>query len=193
MTEYHPTFQQLVSYVDHTLAPQQRAEIAQHLPRCPRCASDVAWLDRLASKGIELEPIAAPPQARERLRQLFRARRSTPRQSRLAASLRFDSARTRPAGTRSGPATERQLLFEASPFTLDIRFAPEQHGWVIAGQVLGPPTSGLAVMDGAESSAMAELSGVSEFTIARLAPGRYTLRLHLDVVDIVIPDLDLDG
>ena len=106
---------------------------------------------------------------------------------RLLGALRFDSFQAPLAfGVRSG-AAPRHLLYEAGPYTIDVRLA----GRTVAGQVLGPCTGGEVALDGPAGQAETVLSDTCEFELGPLPGGTYHLSLLLadDIVDIA--DLEL--
>jgi hypothetical protein len=106
---------------------------------------------------------------------------------RLLGALRFDSFQAPLAfGVRSG-ASARHLLYEAGPYTIDVRLT----GRTVAGQVLGPCTGGEVALDGLAGQADTLLSDTCEFELGPVPGGKYHLSFLLadDIVDI--PDLEL--
>jgi hypothetical protein len=91
---------------------------------------------------------------------------------------------------RAAPGTERQLLFDAEPFAIDLRIAPATDSWSVAGQVLGPETAGEVGVTG-PVEARAALSNLGEFTLPPLPAGRYTMTLRLGDLEVVIPELEI--
>lgn len=172
---------------------------ADHLAACPACAAELAWLQRTLSllRSTELEEPPAEPV--DRVKALFRRHRPVPKYAAprlLTAILRFDSASGAPAfGLRSAGALERQLLFHADPYALDLRLSPAAAGWAVAGQLLGleQPVSSAAVVEllGANGRVETALNELFEFVLAPVRPGRYQLTVLLDEQLILIPDLEL--
>jgi hypothetical protein len=106
---------------------------------------------------------------------------------RLLGTLRFDSLQTPLAfGVRSG-ASARHLLYEAGPYTIDVRLT----GRTVAGQVLGPCHGGEVALDGPPGQAEAVLSETCEFQLGPVPGGKYHLSFLLADEIVDIPDLEL--
>jgi anti-sigma factor RsiW len=189
--DQHIEFERLIAFVEGRMGAAERAAVEQHLEHCARCADDSAWLRRFARpfSSRDLEP--PPAGARERVRALFRAWRKPPART-TRALLRFDSfAAPNAIGRRGGAEDERQLIFAAASFDLDLRIARQDDRWVVAGQVLGPETAGYVEIAAAERSERVALSDSCEFTLPPLEDGRYTLFLRLGDLEVRIDDLAL--
>jgi hypothetical protein len=181
--------------VEGRLPPAEQAEARLHLAACPRCAADVIWLERVI--GLMRADTAEEPPAHvvAAAKRLFRppaqlAAPATRRQ--FVATLQFDSARTPIAlGRRAGAQTERQLLFAAASYLLDLRLTPQDALWVISGQLLGAEDGRQVELHGPSGTARAALNGLSEFVLPPSPPGAYTLRLQLTDLDITIAGLEV--
>ena len=191
----HIPFARLVDLAEGRLTSDERAEAQPHLAACPRCAADVAWLERVI--GLMRADTAEQPPAQvvAAAKRLFRppaqpAAQATRQQ--LMATLQFDSARTPVAlGRRAGAQTERQMLFVVSSYLLDLRVV--QHGplWIISGQLLGAEDGRQVELEGPAGTAQAILNDLSEFALPPSPPGVYTLRLQLTDLDITIAGLEV--
>lgn len=115
----------------------------------------------------------------------------------VAARLTFDSwsAGAVPAGMRSLRAPTRHLLFSAEGRDIDLRIAPAEPGFALAGQILGPDETGTVLLQRLDTSDappwQAALDDLGEFRIEGLAPGHYQLTLQLAGDEIVLPRLDV--
>ncbi|MCW5611649.1 MAG: hypothetical protein KIS83_13365 [Rubrivivax sp.] len=92
-----------------------------------------------------------------------------------------------------GAAGTRQLLFSAAEYDVDLRIAPAEQAWSIAGQVLGPDDAAQVLLTGPDGVArparpLDELGG---FHIDGLAAGRYRLELQLADRVIELPPVDV--
>jgi anti-sigma factor RsiW len=191
----HIPFARLVDLAEGRLTSDERAEAQPHLAACPRCAADVAWLERVI--GLMRADTAEQPPAQvvAAAKRLFRppaqpAAQATRQQ--LMATLQFDSARTPVAlGRRAGAQTERQMLFVVSSYLLDLRVV--QHGplWIVSGQLLGAEDGRQVELEGPAGTAQAILNDLSEFALPPSPPGAYTLRLQLTDLDITIAGLEV--
>ncbi|MDX2034579.1 MAG: hypothetical protein SF339_28145 [Blastocatellia bacterium] len=128
---------------------------------------------------------------------LFDGRRAAAEPSmwrRLQAALQFDSLRMTPAmGLRAGAEASRQMMFTAEDLDLDLRFTRVDQGWVVAGQLLGDGERGYVLMeslDGVEPGEWrAELNELLEFVFLPVPAGKYSLKVRLDGVEMVVPEI----
>jgi hypothetical protein len=110
----------------------------------------------------------------------------------LQAALRFDSWRTLPqAGIRGGTRSERQQLFSAESFDVDVRITRSGEVWTVAGQVLGPEQGGQVVLHGASGTLQGILTELSEFKLSPVPPDTYTLIVQLSSVEVEITGLEV--
>lgn len=58
---------QLGTYHDGELSPSSRAQIEEHLARCPACAAELSRLRALSERFSAMTPAALPPDMLERL------------------------------------------------------------------------------------------------------------------------------
>ena len=116
---------------------------------------------------------------------------------RIVGALTFDSwaTPTLASGMRSLRSPTRQLLFSAGGRDIDLRITPADGAYSLAGQVLGPDETGrveLACLDaGSASARVAALDELGEFRLDGLAPGPYSLKLHLGGEEVLLPPFDL--
>jgi hypothetical protein len=139
----------------------------------------------------------APEHVIHRALAVFTARRQAEAQPsllrRLAAVLTFDSGAASPLafGMRSSGGAVRQLLFSVEGRDIDLRIAPAAHAqtFALSGQILGPDSLGVVVMepeDGGERREVA-LSEMGEFQLPAVAAGTYRLTLELNDMAIDLP------
>lgn len=181
----HLTIEQLVDAAEGTLSTEGQA----HMATCSRCSSEVARFRHLIELMRSDTSEAPPPAAMARVRGLLRAApgRAVPR---LTAMLRFDSRHApQGVGLRSGAARERQMLFDAAPFVVDVRLVRSGDQWSIAGQVLGPETRGVVELVGPLGVLSSPLNDACEFVLPPVPTGSYTLTLRLDGSEVVVADL----
>jgi len=144
------------------------------------------YLHQLA-RSDDLED--APEHVVNRAVRLFGQGRPSVRASpRIRALLRFDSVQSPLAfGVRSGASAARRLLYEAGPYTIDVRVT----GRSLAGQVLGPCSGGQVALDGPAGQAEGALSDTCEFQLGPVPAGAYHLSFLIDDDIIDIPDVEL--
>lgn len=103
---------------------------------------------------------------------------------RITAALRFDSLRMPIAmGTRSQPTRERQLIFEAGLYDVDVRIEPDGVLWALSGALLGSDAGGQVELKG-PATVQTELNSLGEFSLPPMPSGTYSLTLRLDDVDV---------
>ena len=193
---FHIPYARLVDWVDGRLANDQQAALIAHLAACPRCRTEAAHIERMLATMQTDSSQDAPTAVIARAVQLFRAHAAAPAPSlvqRLTAALRFESSPLTPAfGLRGERATERQLLFSAGDYDVDLRIAPSPTGWQVSGQVLGEVVgTGVAHLAGVEVEWHAAIDPVSTFVLPSAPAGHYTLTLTWPTLAIVIDDLGL--
>lgn len=168
-----------------------------HLRECRRCASALAQLSGLIT-SLRTESLEEPPaEAVGAIKALFRSRRprgAAPAPLPLLGLLRFDSARATPAfGLRTAATTERQLLFSAESYVVDVRITPTDERWAVVGQILGPELTGRGFVEllGQGFAAHIELGVDGEFAFQPAPAGRYTLTISIDDGLIRLSDVEL--
>lgn len=192
--QHHLPFSLIADIAEGRSDPDSDAR--SHLDACPGCVADLAWLTHTVvtlRADTSEEPAA---RAVADVKALFRARAPRPAfpLGTLDALLRFDSARAVPAfGLRSGGTTERQLIFSAGPYDVDLRIAPAGDRCSVAGQLLGniPGARGQAEILGSADADRAKLSPESEFAFRPLRPGMYSLTIRFDEQAIGLRNVEI--
>jgi hypothetical protein len=191
----HVPFAQLVDLAEGRVSDDVQKRIRAHMSSCGRCAAELAWLEQVIGLMRTDETVDPPPQVVARAVGLFRSRKAPDRASlrqRLRAVLRFDSSRASLApALRSRVPIERQLIFEAEGFNLDLRVRPDGPMWLIFGQVFGPVGGGLVQLNGPTGTTQTGLNDLSEFRLPPVAAGSYNLTLRLQSVDVEIAGLEI--
>ena len=194
-----PAFEELLDYCDGHINKADAQSVASHLSSgCPQCAQDIGWYKRVrdiaASDALE-DP---PAWVFMRALRLFENRAQTPTAhfGRLLAALAFDSfARPTLSGVRLVETSNRQLLYRAGAFAIDLQldfFSPTAVNLV--GQILRESesrfesVSELLVRMTREGKPVHEtITGATgEFTIQHLAHNEYDLSVETKegVIDV---------
>lgn len=202
-----PSFEQLVDFLDRRLDGAEAAAVAAHTTICPACAEVTGWYERVRVVTASDDSIAPPSWVLKRAVRIFDTKRLRPnprlteRIGQAIASLVFDSfARPALAGVRSTETANRQLLYRAGDYSVDLQIAPSEHSKLdLIGQVLkeGEPSfesvSGLkldiARSGGVVFSAVTDEMG--EFKVSGIEPGVYDLRVQLPEGSIALPDIPM--
>ncbi len=115
--------------------------------------------------------------------------------SHVVAVLRVDSwAQGAVAlGMRGGRAPTRHLLFSAEGRDIDLRIAPEDGAFTLAGQILGPDEAGEVEVRMADGGVLhrAALDGFGEFRIPGVARGTYQVLLRLGTEAVQLPPVEV--
>lgn len=188
-------FSQLIDLVEGRLPDDDRARLLSHAGTCARCAATVTWLERLlvVMRTDDTEP--PPPQLIAQVRRAFRERSiKAPAHWRkqLTAILRFNSVLSPlPFGVRAGGPRTQQRLFAVEEYDIDLRMAPTSQGWKVFGQIMGSTGSGSIEMHSPSAVLRTELNELSEFVLAQVPPGIYTLSVLLPDVELMINDFEV--
>lgn len=193
-----PAFEQLADLLDGRLAPAPAAAVERHVALgCLQCGEDVAWYGRVKLVAASDDSVEPPPWVLKRALRIFDTQpgaRSLA--SRVIASLVFDSLR-RPglAMSRSIGVEDRQLMYEAEPYSIDLQVASlDQARADLSGQILRrgelmfESVAGLSLDLAREGCPV--LSTVTndrgEFRVGALACGNYDLKIEARDVSITI-------
>lgn len=159
----HASRERLVYLSKGLLGALERSRLEGHLSQCIRCSAELDRV-RTLSTGI--------------------LRRSEPARGRVMGRLRFDSATMPPGfGTRgSTDGNDRQLVFQAGSFEVELHTRQHRAGWSIRGKVLGPTdaTAGEVRLIDHRTRARSALSERLEFRLPVVPRGAYRLELRLD-------------
>jgi hypothetical protein len=198
-----PGFEPVIDYLDGKLTPAETERVAAHLASdCAACAETRAWYERVRAVAASDDTVAPPAWVFKQAVRIF----DTARRPRLAerigqaiATLVFDSfARPQLAGIRSTETANRQLLYRAGDYSIDLQVAPstEASGDLI-GQVLreGEATFEsvanlpLEIARGNQLFYATVTDEMGEFKISDVDYGIYDLRIELADGQITIAEL----
>jgi len=199
-----PSFERLIDYVDNRLTGEEAARVATHLAAgCTACAENRDWYERLRAVVTSDDSVAPPPWVLKRAVRVFDGQRRRPRISKrigqAIASLVFDSfAKPALQGVRATEMANRQLLYRAGAYSVDVQIAQSEHSRAdLIGQVLKEGESAfesvcglkleIALGDKVIFSAVTDDMG--EFKVSGIEHGVYELRIELDEGTITVPDL----
>ncbi len=204
MATKHPTFETLLDFLENRLPKAMGDQVTAHLALpCTACQGEIESLRdvlRLFRNERLSEP---PPTALQRALRLFRRfyeRSSADERPHLFARLLFDDLLVPAAAAIRGIGNERQLLYGAEDFDIDLQIADEgnQGSLRLLGQVM-PLTNDLAQVqrgvvrllreDDVAISTTADELGT--FAFEALTPGDYELWLDLPQAKIWVPHLTL--
>ncbi|HST23625.1 MAG TPA: zf-HC2 domain-containing protein [Blastocatellia bacterium] len=199
-----PKFEQLVDYLDNRLTEAESAPVRSHLATdCQTCAETRAWYASVHAITASDESIEPPTWVVKRAVRIFETQHNRPRLveriGQAVASLVFDSfARPAVSGVRSTETTNRQLLYRAGDYSIDLQVAPsDQSRADLIGQVLreGETTfesvSGLRleIARSGKPSYSTVTDAMGEFKISAMDCGMYDLRVELSEGSITVPQL----
>ena len=181
---------------EQKLSRDEQVSANAHIPTCSSCAAELQGLQRLIHLMQTDSAEDAPRDVIAQALNIFQQRAALSEPSvwrRIVAALSFDSLTAAPAfGMRSGPASSRQLLFQAEDNDLDLRVSQQADYWVVSGQFLGSGcASGQVELRGDEERVTADLNDLCEFTLPAVPAGTYRLQLRFEGTEVEVPQLEL--
>lgn len=200
-----PSLERLVDYLDDRLAEAARAGVANHLATgCTACGETRDWYSSVRLAASTDDSIAPPPWILKRAIRIpdsAQRPRLAERIGQAIASLIFDSfARPALVGVRSSETTNRQLLYRAGDYSIDLQITPsEETRAVLIGQILREGESNfesvaglkLEILQGKVLVSSAVTDEMGEFKISGVEHGVYDLRVELSEGNITVPDLPI--
>jgi hypothetical protein len=201
-----PSFERLVDFLDKRLDEREAATVATHLATsCAACAETRNWYDRVRLVAADDDSVAPPSWVFKRALRVFDTQRHRPRLTerigQAIASLVFDSfARPALVGVRSTETSNRQLLYRAGDYSVDLQIAPSEHSRAdLIGQVLkeGEPSfesvSGLNLEIARKGQVVFSVitDEMGEFKVSGIEQGVYDLQVQLPKGGITVPDIPI--
>ena len=201
-----PGFARLIDYLDGQLTSELAVEVAAHIATgCSRCAEDSVWYERIKRVSASDDTAEPPPWVLKRAVRVFETARSRAgvkaALGRLAAVLIFDSRnRPMPAGVRLTEASDRQLLYRAGAYTVDLQIASIaekrlrlSRQALKEGEFKFESVAGVKVFLVREEETIESVvaNNFGEFTFADVAGGQYDLRIETGDVNITIAGLTI--
>jgi hypothetical protein len=201
-----PGFEQLIDYLDNRLTESESARVAAHLSEnCQSCGETRDWYERVRVIAASDESIEPPSWAFKRAVRIFETQRDRPKLARrigqAVASLVFDSfARPALAGIRSTETTNRQLLYRAGDYSIDLQIAPTERATAeLIGQALKEGETSfesvaglkLEITSGDKLICSTVTDEMGEFKIRDIDYGTYDLRIELSEGSITVQQLPI--
>ncbi|HKG22877.1 MAG TPA: zf-HC2 domain-containing protein [Blastocatellia bacterium] len=201
-----PSFERLIDYLDGRLAGGEADLVAAHLASgCQQCAPTRDWYAGLRELVASDDSIEPPSWVLKRAVRIFDEKASrrnlVERLGSAVASLVFDSfARPALMGVRSTETANRQLLYRAGDYSIDLQIAPSGSARVdVRGQVLREgeerfdSVAGLKIELGrGDNRSRGTLTGeTGEFAFESVETGDYDLHLETEALSITAYGLPL--
>lgn len=213
-----PAFERLLDYLDGRLGESFAQSVAAHLDSgCSRCGEDGEWYKRVCAVAAGDTSIAPPPWVLKRAINIFQSRAARPftaghqsepstghaiaRLSELVASLVFDSS-SRPVivGSRLHEHSNRQLVYRADDYTIDLHITPSGKSRSrVIGQILREGEYGFTSVAGISVELIENrlnvfstiTNQVGEFTLSEAQNGEFDLRVKTEGGSITIHGLPI--
>lgn len=201
-----PGLESLTDYLDGRLDATETAVIQSHLiGGCQSCNADRAWYERVRHIAASDDAIEPPPWIIKRALRVFEQPRTqlsvAARIGHLIAALVFDNhQRPALAGARSVATDNRQLLYRAAMYSIDLQIAaPEPNRVEVTGQLLREGEMQfesvchlpLALIRDGQTVRATSTNERGEFTIKPVECGEYDLRIDTGDADITIVGLPI--
>src|ERR1051325_5970952 len=186
-----PGFERLLDYLDGRLPAEEANGVATHLAAgCARCAANRAWYEQTRAIAASDDLAEPPAWVTKRALRIFETQRPrlVERLGQAIAALVFDSlARPMVAGGRSTATTNRQLLYSAGNYSIDLQIAPSSRSKAdLVGQILREgeasfeSVANLQLELSGESRKQIKTStnGMGEFIVSGIEQGLYDLKVE---------------
>ncbi|MEW6206839.1 MAG: hypothetical protein AB1631_00625 [Acidobacteriota bacterium] len=197
-----PGFEKLIDCLDHQTTEAETHAVKAHLEECEQCAAVGAWYEKIRAIAAADDTLEPPSWVARRAVRLFETRRSSgikAKLGRLVASLIFDSqAQPQVAGVRSTETMNRQLLYEADNYSIDVQISlSDEPRAGLVGQILrkddvqfeSVSRIPLDLIREGETIRSTLTSETGEFSIGEVDFGEYDLRIDLLDVSITVAGL----
>jgi len=199
-----PNFERLVDFVDKRLEAREAARVAAHIASgCGVCRETTVWYQRVRQTAETDDSSAPPSWVFKRALRIFETQRRSPglteRIGNAIASLVFDSfARPALAGVRSTETANRQLLYRANGYSIDLQITGvEQSSADLMGQVLNEHGEGFESVSGLKMElarngnvmVSAATDDTGAFKLSGIGQGVYDLRVAISEGSITIPNI----
>lgn len=199
-----PSFERLIEYLDDHLTIAEAERVRAHLASgCQSCAASRQWYENARAIAANDDSIEPPPWVLKRAVRIFDAQRE--RAGRIerigsrVASLIFDSlARPAAAGVRSTASANRQLLYRAGDYSIDLQVAASgQSRADLTGQVLRVGEAAFESVAGlplelaheGETICSTVTDEIGQFIISGVDFGQYDLRVETPEGRISVTEL----
>jgi hypothetical protein len=197
-----PNFESLVDFVDKRLEEREAARVAAHLATgCGVCGETTSWYERVRLTAEADESTAPPSWVFKRAVRIFDTERRRPRLIQrigdAIASLVFDSsARPVLVGVRSTETANRQLLYRANEYSIDLQVTALEHSSAdLMGQILKEGGEDFDSVCGLKLElahagnviASAVTNDIGEFKVRGIEHGVYDLQVELSEGKITVP------
>jgi hypothetical protein len=200
-----PGFEKIIDYFDGRLAVTEASQIDDHLTTgCASCSSVRDWYGRVKGIAAKDDSVEPPGWVLKRAFKAFLAHRDSyasglPGQ--MPAVLVFDSFyRSELAGIRSTGLADRQLLYSAGGYSIDLQIAQADASSVsLMGQILKEGEEGfdsvvgipLQLVRGGVAAVSGITDAVGEFRIEGISSGEYDLYFEGRGRRIAVPGIPL--
>lgn len=199
-----PGFERLIDYLDKKMDAKDGERIAAHLAAgCVDCATTQKWYLQTRSIAAADDSVEPPAWVLKRAIKIFETQRPNlvERLGQAIASLVFDSfARPAVAGIRSTETTNRQLLYIAGNYSIDLQIATSgQSRAEIVGQILREGETSFESVANLKLELSADgketfetfTNDMGEFAISNIERGIYNLQVETADGSVTAKDIPL--
>lgn len=193
----HIEFEVLIKKAEGLLSPDEAREVEKHLRVCIDCARTSQKLESFTAYVRADTDFEEVPQATTaNLLNIFQPQKAAANKDsflrKLIASLTFDDWQTA-LNERFVLSDERQLLYKAENFDIDLRLNFAGEKCQLSGQLFPDCAPGTIELFSGEESRKAEFNEDCEFVFPPVKNGQYTLRIKLGETIIEIQNISLQS
>jgi hypothetical protein len=197
-----PNFEKLLDFLDGNLTASEAEPVAEHLSAgCAKCQATGDWFNQVSLITAQDDSVEPPAWVTKRALRIFETQkpRLLERFVQAIASLTFDSfARPAVVGVRATETANRQLLYNANAYSIDLQVAPL--GGLradLVGQVLCEAETSfesvaaltLELVGEDRKAHRTSTNAMGEFTIGGLKQGLYNLTIETPEGNITAYDI----
>jgi len=201
-----PGFERLIDHLDGRLTGSEDGRISAHLATgCRVCGETRSWYVSLQTIVTADDSCEPPPWVLKRAVRLFELEQARPRLvervGQKIASLLFDSqARPAVVGVRSTETANRQLLYRAGAYSIDLQVTPSDQSQAdLTGQILKEgetafqSVAGLSLALSREDEPVCTITTneMGEFKIKSIQQGEYDLSVETPEGSISVQGLPI--
>jgi|GEM_PF-882538 len=192
----HIEQEKLLNFVDQQIPEDEAEMVVEHLVKCNKCTLEVEKTKNILGLMKSDDSADAPEGLLDWAKNIFPQPMAGEKKGgirQILAIFAMDLSGNRLAINERGmQSTIRQMLYQAGENSLDLRVSTNGQKSSLIGQVLGTGFEKAKVELLRDRAAIrTETNDLSEFSISKITPGSYDLKIQKGDLEILLRNLDL--